>query len=191
MRHGEEVDDNFWGSSQWFSQWWLDDCWMLSWTVEQVKISFTSPGLPNATLAMTCRCFCHSSPGSLHQMSQSNNIIVGCYNMRSWNLTWNLKMVISKFGIWSSRGPPFSGSILIFGGVEQWRICCEWSCRSSNSKQADPALVPALLPPTQDTSLWESMASWPNLDLFNCHMGVSKNRGKNPKMDGLFHGKPY
>ncbi len=22
-------------------------------------------------------------------------------------------------------------------------------------------------------------------------MGVSKNRGKTPKMDGLFHGKPY
>ena len=24
-----------------------------------------------------------------------------------------------------------------------------------------------------------------------CHMGVSKNRGKTPKMDGLFHGTPY
>ena len=23
------------------------------------------------------------------------------------------------------------------------------------------------------------------------HLGVSKNRGKTPKMDGLFHGKPY
>ena len=23
------------------------------------------------------------------------------------------------------------------------------------------------------------------------HLGVSKNRGETPKMDGLFHGKPY
>ena len=26
---------------------------------------------------------------------------------------------------------------------------------------------------------------------FAHHMGVSKNRGKTPKMDGVFHGKPY
>ena len=30
-----------------------------------------------------------------------------------------------------------------------------------------------------------------NKDPNNKHMGVSKNRGKTPKMDGLFHGKPY
>ena len=30
-----------------------------------------------------------------------------------------------------------------------------------------------------------------NPEKYSTHMGVSKNRGKTPKMDGLFHGKPY
>ena len=58
----------FLGSSQWFS-----DDWMIAGC--SAGPLNTSPGLPNATLAMTCRCFCHSSPGSLHQMSSLDAII--------------------------------------------------------------------------------------------------------------------
>ena len=30
-----------------------------------------------------------------------------------------------------------------------------------------------------------------SINFHTMYVGVSKNRGKNPKMDGLFHGKPY
>ena len=36
-------------------------------------------------------------------------------------LTWNLKMMVSKFGISSSRGS-FSGSMLVFRGVVFWGV---------------------------------------------------------------------
>ena len=45
------------------------------------------------------------------------------------------------------------------------------------------------------STLWDQRShsdGWNDIPFFNRkYMGVSKNRGKTTKMDGLFHGKPY
>ncbi len=156
MRHGEEVDDNFFGVKS-VVQWWLDDCWMLSWTVEHQPWAAKRHAGDDLSLFLP-----------LLTWEFAPNVIVGCYNMRSWNLTWNLKMVISKFGIWSSRGPPIFRFHLNFRGCRTMKDLL-WMVVSFIQFQACWSSFGSSI--ATSNSRYKSMASWPNLDLFNCHMG--------------------